>query len=107
MQFLRQELIPLIHRDYRANPSDRSLLGHSMGANFALYTLFTTPDLFQRCVAASFDPVLDQEQAFAEINDSLPIPPAPRVGRNQPTGPRRAKVTRRPARPPDTTTAYT
>ena len=44
-----------------------------MGANFALYTLFHHPDLFQRCVAASFDPVLDQEQAFAENNDSLPV----------------------------------
>ena len=73
MQFLRQELIPLIQTDYRANPSDRTLLGHSMGANFALYTLFHHPNLFQRCVAASFDPVLDQEQAFAENNDSLPV----------------------------------
>ena len=73
MQFLRQELIPLIETDYRADPSDRTLLGHSMGANFALYTLFHHPDLFQRCVAASFDPVLDQEQAFAENNDSLPV----------------------------------
>jgi Putative esterase len=40
MQFLRQELIPLIESDYRADPADRTLLGHSMGANFALYTLF-------------------------------------------------------------------
>jgi predicted alpha/beta superfamily hydrolase len=73
MQFLRQELIPLIQTDYRADPSDRTLLGHSMGANFALYTLFHQPELFQRCVAASFDPVLDQEQAFAEHNDNLPV----------------------------------
>jgi hypothetical protein len=36
-------------------------------------TLFHHSDLFQRCVAVSFDPVLDQEQAFAEINDSLPV----------------------------------
>ena len=71
MQFLRQELIPLIESDYRADRADRTLLGHSMGANFALYTLFRHPDLFQRCVAASFDPPLDQEQAFAENNDNL------------------------------------
>jgi uncharacterized protein len=73
MQFLRQELIPLIETDYRADPADRTLLGHSMGANFALYTLFHHPDLFQRCVVASFDPALDQEQAFAENNDNLPV----------------------------------
>ena len=73
MQFLRQELIPLVETDYRADPADRTLLGHSMGANFALYTLFHHPDLFQRCVAASFDPMLDQEQAFAEYNDNLPV----------------------------------
>jgi predicted alpha/beta superfamily hydrolase len=73
MQFLRQELIPLIETDYRADPADRTLLGHSMGANFALYALFHHPDLFQRCVAASFDPVLDQEQVFAENNDRLPV----------------------------------
>jgi predicted alpha/beta superfamily hydrolase len=73
MRFLRQELIPWIETDYQADPADRTLLGHSMGANFALYTLFHHPDLFQRCVAASFDPILDQEQAFAEDNDNLPV----------------------------------
>jgi predicted alpha/beta superfamily hydrolase len=73
MRFLRQELIPWIETDYQADPADRTLLGHSMGANFALYTLFHHPDLFQRCVAASFDPMLDQEQAFAEDNDNLPV----------------------------------
>jgi predicted alpha/beta superfamily hydrolase len=45
MQFLRRELIPFIETDYRADPSARTLLGHSMGANFALYTLFHPPDL--------------------------------------------------------------
>jgi uncharacterized protein len=73
MQFLRQELIPLIETDYRADPADRTLLGHSMGANFALYTLFHQSDLFQRCVTASFDPVLDHEQNFAKNNDRLPV----------------------------------
>jgi predicted alpha/beta superfamily hydrolase len=73
MQFIRQELIPLIETDYRTDPADRTLLGHSLGANFALYTLFNEPRLFQRCVAASFDPVLKDEQNFAENNDSLPV----------------------------------
>lgn len=73
MQFIRQEVIPLIETNYRADPADRTLLGHSMGANFALYTLFREPGLFQRCVAASFDALLDDEQAFSERNTSLPV----------------------------------
>lgn len=73
MQFLRQELIPLIETDYRADPADRTLLGHSLGANFALYTLFRQPDTFQRCVVASFDPLLDHEENFAASNNSLPV----------------------------------
>ena len=31
MQFIRQELIPSIEADYRADPTDRTLLGHSIG----------------------------------------------------------------------------
>lgn len=73
MEFIRQELIPMIEIDYRADPADRTLLGHSMGANFALYTLFHQPRLFQRCVSASFDPLLDDEQNFAQNNVSLPV----------------------------------
>ena len=73
MNFIRQELMPLIEDDYRADPADRTLMGHSNGANFALYTLFHQPHLFQRCVAASFDALLDDEEKFAEKNDTLPV----------------------------------
>ena len=37
-RFLHQELTPLIESEYRADPGDRTLLGHSWGATFALYT---------------------------------------------------------------------
>ena len=73
MEFIRQELIPMIESDYAADPADRTLIGHSYGANFALYTLFHHPQLFQRCVAASFDALLDDEEKFAEKNDTLPV----------------------------------
>ncbi|SDR74204.1 Predicted hydrolase of the alpha/beta superfamily [Friedmanniella luteola] len=73
MQFIRQEVLPLVETRYRADPADRTLLGHSMGANFALCTLFREPGLFQRCVAASFDAILQEEQAFAERHSSLPV----------------------------------
>ena len=47
-KFLHQGLIPLIESEYRADPGDRTLLGHSWGATFALYTLFKDPRVFHR-----------------------------------------------------------
>jgi predicted alpha/beta superfamily hydrolase len=73
LQFLQQELIPLIESDYQADPADRTLLGHSWGADFTLYTLFQQPRLFQRYVAASPEPNLDDEQDYAVHHDSLPV----------------------------------
>ncbi len=53
LDFLENELIPFIDATYRTNRSDRGLLGHSLGASFALYALEQRPHLFQRIVAAS------------------------------------------------------
>ncbi len=73
LHFIQQELVPLIESEYRADPADRTLLGHSMGGEFALYTLFQQPHLFQRYVVA--DAAVDDaaEQHYAEHNDSLPV----------------------------------
>ena len=73
MDFLEHELIPMIETEYRGDEHDRTLLGHSMGANYALYTLFRKPGLFRRMVAASFDPLLNHEEAFAAEHAALPI----------------------------------
>ena len=43
IDFIADELVPLIETTYRAHPSDRTLLGHSNGANFALTPCFTAP----------------------------------------------------------------
>ena len=53
LDFFEHELIPFIDRNYRTNPADRGLLGHSLGGKFALYALEQRPGLFQRIVAAS------------------------------------------------------
>ncbi len=73
LHFIQRELIPLIERDYRADASDRTLVGHSWGGEFAFYTLFQHPKLFQRYVVASagVDSVL--EQKYAEQHSSLPV----------------------------------
>ena len=73
MDFLERELIPMIETEYRADEHDRTLLGHSLGANVALYTLFRKPGLFPRAVVASFDPLLDHEEAFAAEHAALPV----------------------------------
>lgn len=51
--FLEHELIPFVEATYRADPTDRGLLGHSYGGLFACYALWHRPALFQRIVAAS------------------------------------------------------
>ncbi|GAB4016384.1 hypothetical protein GCM10028773_09340 [Spirosoma koreense] len=56
-QFLSQELLPSIDSAYRTTSQNRTLLGHSFGGYFALYTLLSqtkhkTHD-FQNFVAAS------------------------------------------------------
>ncbi|MBZ0319605.1 MAG: hypothetical protein K8L91_24555 [Anaerolineae bacterium] len=77
-KFIRDELIPFIERDYRADPAKRILVGHSYGGLFALFGLFETPDLFETLVIGS--PTLSygnrfifqQEEAFAKGHRKLP-----------------------------------
>ncbi len=75
LQFIVRELVPLIESEYRADPTDRTLLGHSSAAYFALYTLFQQPHMFQRYVVASI--YLGEGQDLTTISpkqlDSLPV----------------------------------
>jgi predicted alpha/beta superfamily hydrolase len=77
-KFIRNELIPLIEQEYRADPSKRILLGHSRGGNFAAYALFEAPDLFDTFLIVSCDPgdedrfIFKQEEAFARAYQKLP-----------------------------------
>lgn len=56
-QFLNQELLPSIDSTYRTLAQNRTLLGHSFGGYFALYTLLSQAksktQAFQNFVAAS------------------------------------------------------
>lgn len=45
LDFLRQELLPLIESEYRVSER-RIIWGHSLGGLFAFYTLYAAPDLF-------------------------------------------------------------
>jgi uncharacterized protein len=53
LKTLKTEIIPLVDAEYRTDTSYRVLAGASLGGLFALYTMFSDPDLFQAYIAAS------------------------------------------------------
>jgi predicted alpha/beta superfamily hydrolase len=68
---LEQEIIPLLERDYRADPAHRVLAGSSLGGLFTLYAMYTRPALFEGYIAASpavnvdNDWIIGQAKAYA------------------------------------------
>lgn len=53
LSFMKNELFPFIESNYRAQDTERGLMGCSLGGLFTLYTLFTQPELFTYYAAAS------------------------------------------------------
>ncbi len=78
LSFFKEELMPFVETNYRANPSIRILMGSSFGGTFALYALFTEPTLFTGYVAASPVTVygnrfaFEQEEAYVREHADLP-----------------------------------
>jgi predicted alpha/beta superfamily hydrolase len=75
-EFLKEELIPYMESTYRSNPDERTISGYSLGSLFALYTLFTEPDLFNNYIIGSPHLSWDeyriftvQEEAFETMDD--------------------------------------
>lgn len=79
LRFLKQELIPLIDREYRTDTAKRTLAGHSHGGGFALFAMFQDPGLFSSYIASS--PSLDfaenyigaLEGEYARRHKTLPV----------------------------------
>jgi predicted alpha/beta superfamily hydrolase len=77
--FIADELLPLIEGQYRLDPDDRTLLGHSAGGHFALYALLRQPQLFNRYAVGSPSlglgegRLFDLEKELASKSDDLPI----------------------------------
>jgi predicted alpha/beta superfamily hydrolase len=61
LQFIEQEVIPVVEKNYRTEPF-RIFAGHSLGGLFAVYAFTTHPDLFNAYIAAS--PVLGYDDNF-------------------------------------------
>ena len=53
LSWLETIVIPLVERDYQADPAHRILSGSSFGGLFTLYALFEKPELFESYVAIS------------------------------------------------------
>ena len=53
LSVIKNEVFPLIEKNYRVDENDKTLIGCSLGGLFTMYTLFTHPDMFNRYVAAS------------------------------------------------------
>lgn len=53
LQFIKQELIPVIECEYYANPKRRILAGHSMAGLFTAFALFAEPGLFESYIVGS------------------------------------------------------
>ena len=53
LKFFKEELIPDIESAYRADPANRTLVGHSSGGDFALYALLNGRIAFGKFIASS------------------------------------------------------
>ncbi|HSW54811.1 MAG TPA: alpha/beta hydrolase-fold protein [Ignavibacteriaceae bacterium] len=53
LMFIKDELIPYIDSNFRTIPDNRTITGYSIGGLFALYALFTQPDIFNRYIVGS------------------------------------------------------
>lgn len=72
LEFIQNELKPVIERKYKINRQRQTLFGHSFGGLFTLHVLFNRPESFQTYVAASPSiwwndhSILKEEQQFLE-----------------------------------------
>ena len=78
IQFLENELFPMIENEFRAKKSDRAIFGVSYGGLFGAYALFNHTQLFQRYFIGSppiwwdDEIILKYENSYAKNNHSLP-----------------------------------
>ncbi|ABE53538.1 putative esterase [Shewanella denitrificans OS217] len=77
LSFLNDELKPFINSTYSGDVNDQTILGHSLGGLFTLYTLFSQPESFDRYVIGSpttwwdDDYIFELEDDFSEGNVDL------------------------------------
>ncbi|MFE4569732.1 alpha/beta hydrolase [Paenibacillus chitinolyticus] len=53
LDFIQEELKPVIAREYPVDLTNQTIMGHSLGGLFVLHTLFTRPEYFRTYIAGS------------------------------------------------------
>jgi pimeloyl-ACP methyl ester carboxylesterase len=51
LEFISEELMPLVDSTYRTDTTDRALVGFSYGGDLVFHTIVTKPELFNRYIA--------------------------------------------------------
>jgi predicted alpha/beta superfamily hydrolase len=75
---IRDEIMPLVEKQYRSRADRRVLFGQSMGGQFVMYTAHTEPDLFWGHIASN--PALHNNvEFFLPSNTSVPKQPVTRL----------------------------
>lgn len=69
LKFIKGELIPLIEQDFRADPENRILAGHSLGGIFTTFALLEEPGLFDTYIIGS--PPLSYGDGFTFKREEL------------------------------------
>lgn len=70
LAFLRDEVIPFIENEYRADPEQRTLVGQSYGGLFGAYALLAAPGLFSGYILTSPSLWYDDKTIFAMEEDA-------------------------------------
>jgi uncharacterized protein len=74
LKFIRDELIPFIEANYRVSKTDRGIAGYSLGGLFTLYTLFHSPETFNKYFAgspSSIQQCIEYESEYAASHNDL------------------------------------
>jgi len=73
LDFLVNTVRPALAAEYRMDPDEHALAGHSGGGMFCLHVLFTRPESFSKYLIGSpaTGPWLEMEQAYHENHDDL------------------------------------
>jgi len=79
LDFIADELQPLVEARYRVDGSDRAIFGHSAGGNFAAHALFRRTDRFSKyliaCPGFAFNDwdAFRLEEEYAAAHSDLPV----------------------------------
>ncbi|WP_394497016.1 alpha/beta hydrolase [Shewanella sp. ENK2] len=70
LNFIANKLMPHINKHYRTNPSQNTLIGHSLGGLFGAYALLKQPQLFNHYLLSSPSLWFDDKQLMKQFRSA-------------------------------------